>query len=356
MFVAKNAYFYKSLEQTGFGMNGNEIEGISLLRSLVYELTYKEDYNAKDFFYYEKSSLENKITASESFERFFWRLRIKEGVDVYFFEIEEEDSLLLKRTDFEYPLCFHFNVNGTFIEKIKSENTVSLNKEKALLIDYPVKIMFRPKLKKTASAIFINTDSNFLAEYLDANIFSDDEYSQFSQFFNHKKNGLIYHPESIKDFLSDLLTQLNELPFVKKYRKSFLEIKIAELIWKTVREANQSFHSKYYKLIFDKRDLAKIEKSKEILLQDIVSPPTLTELAKLVRLNEFKLKIGFKKVFGMPPYTFLQEYKMEMARKLLEDRSKSVTEVASEIGYRNFSKFSVAFRKKFGKNPSKMYH
>jgi len=52
MFVAKNAYFYKSLEQTGFGMNGNEIEGISLLRSLVYELTYKEDYNAKDFFYY----------------------------------------------------------------------------------------------------------------------------------------------------------------------------------------------------------------------------------------------------------------------------------------------------------------
>jgi len=337
-------------------MNRNEFDGISLLRSLVYELTYKDDYNAKDFFYYEKSPLEEKLNPSDSYERFFWRLRLKDGVDLYFLELEEEDSLQLKQSDFQFPFCFHFNVQNTSLEKNKAENKVSLNKEYAQLIEFPLKINFRPKGKKTASAVFINMESDYLSEYLDSHIFNEDEFSQFSQFFRHKKSGLIHHPESIRDYLADILAQLNELPFLKKYRKMYLETKIAELIWKTVRQANLSFTSKYYKLTFDKRDLLKIEKSKEILLGDMIAPPTLSELAKLVRLNEFKLKIGFKKVFGMPPYTFLQEYKMEMARRLLEDGSKSVTEVASEIGYKNFSKFSAAFRKKFGKNPSKMYN
>lgn len=336
-------------------MKGEELEDLSLLKSLVYELTYKDDFSAKDLLYHEKSRLEEKVTPPESFERFIWRVKLREGVELYFLELGLEQEIVIDETVFQYPFCFHFNLSGSFLLGKKREESFSLTKDKVGFFDYPVRLLFQPKGKKLSSSVFINVNSDFLFEYLDKNIFSPEEYSLFSGFFPEKKSGLIHFSGSIKNFMREILMQLQTLPFAKKYRKMYLEMKIAELIWTTLREVFQVSDPKYYKVTFDKRDLMKIERSKEILLEDISAPPTLAELANLVRLNEFKLKIGFKKLFGMPPYTFVQEYRMEMARRLLEERTKSVTEVASEIGYKNFSKFSAAFRKKFGKNPSKMY-
>lgn len=73
-------------------------------------------------------------------------------------------------------------------------------------------------------------------------------------------------------------------------------------------------------------------------------------LARQVGLNDFKLKLGFRQVFGTTVFGYLHEHRMEQAQLLLQERRMNVEEVARTVGYANRSSFA-AFRKKFGINP-----
>jgi len=52
-------------------------------------------------------------------------------------------------------------------------------------------------------------------------------------------------------------------------------------------------------------------------------------------------------------YSFLFDYKMEVARKLLETGSHNVNEVGLKVGYSTSSHFIAAFKKKYGITPKK---
>ena len=95
----------------------------------------------------------------------------------------------------------------------------------------------------------------------------------------------------------------------------------------------------------------KIKKVKDIIISEMASPPSLEDLSKMVGLNIKKLKMGFKELYGMPVFTFLFNYKMEHAKKLLADNESNVNEVALQVGYSTSSHFIVAFKKKFGITP-----
>ena len=85
----------------------------------------------------------------------------------------------------------------------------------------------------------------------------------------------------------------------------------------------------------------------------MAEPPSLQELALEIGLNLKKLKEGFKQIYGDTVYSFLFDYKMEHARKLLESNLYNVNEVGSQVGYSTASHFIAAFKKKFGTTPKK---
>ena len=66
-----------------------------------------------------------------------------------------------------------------------------------------------------------------------------------------------------------------------------------------------------------------------------------------------KLKEGFKQIYGTTVYGFLFDYKMELARKLLESRAHNVNEVGLKVGYSTASHFIAAFKKQYGITPKK---
>ena len=80
-------------------------------------------------------------------------------------------------------------------------------------------------------------------------------------------------------------------------------------------------------------------------------PPTLPELANEIGLSLKKLKEGFKQIYGDSVFSFLFDYKMEMARKLLETGKYNVNEVGLKVGYSTASHFIAAFRKKYDTTP-----
>lgn len=104
------------------------------------------------------------------------------------------------------------------------------------------------------------------------------------------------------------------------------------------------------KLLTDYID--KLQYAREIILSRIESPPTLNELSKLSGLNNFKLKTGFKELFGLPVYQFILSRKMELAFKLIQEEEHTVREAAWLVGYDSLGSFSNAFYKKFGIRPS----
>lgn len=102
---------------------------------------------------------------------------------------------------------------------------------------------------------------------------------------------------------------------------------------------------------FSSYDIAALHLAKKILTKDLQNPPNLSQLSKQVRLNEFKLKVGFKEFFNISPYNFLLDYKLHEAKKLLTSGELNVSEIAQKIGYKQVSSFSNAFYKKFGERP-----
>ena len=95
----------------------------------------------------------------------------------------------------------------------------------------------------------------------------------------------------------------------------------------------------------------RIHYAKAILMDNLSDPPTLGELAHRVSLNDYKLKVGFRQVFGTTVFGYLHQHRMEVARQLLAAQRMNVKEVARTVGYASQSRFATAFRKRFGMNP-----
>jgi AraC-like DNA-binding protein len=101
-------------------------------------------------------------------------------------------------------------------------------------------------------------------------------------------------------------------------------------------------------------DLNKLSLARQILENDLSSPPSIKTLSRHCGLNEHKLKAGFRLHFGESVGGILRKERMKQARWLLEQSDKSVSHVGNLVGYSNTSHFIEAFRKEFGFTPGQM--
>jgi AraC family transcriptional regulator, transcriptional activator of the genes for pyochelin and ferripyochelin receptors len=105
--------------------------------------------------------------------------------------------------------------------------------------------------------------------------------------------------------------------------------------------------------IKNKQDMESIVYAREYIMNQLESPPSLSELAKIVGINEYKLKRGFKETFGNTVFGYLADARLEMARNYLLETKKTASDISSELGYSSVQHFSNAFKKKFGRSPNK---
>lgn len=148
-----------------------------------------------------------------------------------------------------------------------------------------------------------------------------------------------------------ILTQLVNCPYPDGLKRIYLEGKILELAAVYLHETVGQRETASGVTGLSGEDIRCLHQARDILDRDYAAPPTLAVLAKMICLNEFKLKTGFKEIFGKPVYAYVIDKRMEVARLLLEERKARVGEAACLVGYTNISHFSAAFRKKFGINP-----
>jgi AraC family transcriptional activator of pyochelin receptor len=148
-----------------------------------------------------------------------------------------------------------------------------------------------------------------------------------------------------------VLTQVLNCPYQGVTKRLYLESKALELIALFLMQMLSENRRPSAAPVLRPDDIERIHRAREVLLDKMDEPPSLLALARHVGLNDFKLKAGFRQIFGTTVFGYLHDQRLARARQLLEERSLNVTEVACAVGYANPSHFAAAFRRKFGMNP-----
>jgi len=81
---------------------------------------------------------------------------------------------------------------------------------------------------------------------------------------------------------------------------------------------------------------------------------TLDEIASYAKVSKYHFLREFKKEFGLTPYQYIQNIKINNARRMLY-LDVSLSEIAQECGFFDQSHFIKTYKFFFGHTPSKMY-
>jgi AraC-like DNA-binding protein len=233
---------------------------------------------------------------------------------------------------------FGFN-QGSYGLDIPEENSLLLYNTK---LDLPLFVEVAPG---TSMVSIIMTIRKFHT------LFSNEaNYIPFLTEENKEKK--YYAQEPISPSVAVVLSQIINYNLHPSVKKLYVKGKVYELI-SLYFNRTEDTDAEQCPFLVDEENIKRIKKAKELVITNMAEPPSLADLAKEVGLPLKRLKEGFKQVYGDSVYSFLFDYKMEHARRLLETGQYNVNEIGLRIGYSTASHFIAAFKKKYGTTPKK---
>lgn len=135
-------------------------------------------------------------------------------------------------------------------------------------------------------------------------------------------------------------------------KTTFLLSKSIELLVCCAESCDRATHNKTPNPILKSNtDKEKILAARDLVNARIDTPPSLSEIARTVGLNEYKLKRGFRETFSTTVFGYLTAQRLLLARRYLLDTHKTAAEIAFELGYSTPQHFNNAFKKHFGHTP-----
>ena len=100
------------------------------------------------------------------------------------------------------------------------------------------------------------------------------------------------------------------------------------------------------------KQLELVRHLRDHLLSDRTGRVSLPALAREHGLSVSHLQKLFRQTYGAPIYHYVKEYRLEQAAVELAKTRRRVTEIALDAGYDSASKFTEAFKKRYGLTPS----
>lgn len=224
---------------------------------------------------------------------------------------------------------------------------------------------FEQEIKTDKSALAVvnsDTSTEYYSQEIDSfTVMAHKEYLQdilpenaktqkLFEFFESKANIKILNNKTINSKTKIITQNILNNGYNKDLSHLFLESAVLEILY---TEFDNFFNhkTKSLDLKLSKAELDALHYAKEILEQSISNPPSISELSRMVGLNEFKLKVGFNKIYNLSPYRVSIANRLLLAKKLLEQSELNINEIATKVGYSTASNFSNAFFKHFKIRP-----
>ena len=108
---------------------------------------------------------------------------------------------------------------------------------------------------------------------------------------------------------------------------------------------------KFYPLLFDFTEPWKID-ILDFMDENYMYDLTLENIAHFTGRSLATFKRDFKKVSDLSPQKWLIEKRLKIAHDKIRNERKRVSDVYLEVGFKNLSHFSTAFKKQFGYAPT----
>ena len=281
-------------------------------------------------------------------EGIYQETQVEEGFFVLKFNNETPNNQQFRREVNASFIQFHFCVKGASSFSFNNGNyQLPLNEGNSLLLynpqrDLPIEISVASQSWVISLIIPIKRFHELFsaeAHYID---FLRDE----------NKDRKYYKDAPISPSMAIVLNQLINYNLHPSVRSLYYKGKAYELLSLYFNTA-EDVDIEQCPFLVDEDNVTKIKRAKEIIIARMAEPPTLNELAEEIQLPINRLKEGFKQIYGDSVFSFLFDYKMEVARQLLASGSYNVNEVGHKVGYSTASHFIAAFKKRFGITPKK---
>lgn len=281
-------------------------------------------------------------------QSFYDEVEIEGGFFILKFNNESNDIQFFKREIGVHFVQFHFCLKGmsNFLTK-DSEIKQSLSEDNSLMLFNPFRdLPLNLTVEKNSWVISVLAPINKMHS-----LFAN-ETNSMTFLSNTNKTQEYYKEAQITPSMAIVLNQLMSYNLHPMVQALYFKAKVYELL---SLYFNQPADVDVARCPFlaDDENVLKIKKAKEIITARMSEPPTLGLLAKEINLPINKLKEGFKQIYGDSVFSFLLDYKLEVARQLLATGVHNVNEVALKVGYSTASHFISAFKKKFGTTPKK---
>lgn len=99
-------------------------------------------------------------------------------------------------------------------------------------------------------------------------------------------------------------------------------------------------------------EINKIIRAHRFIKENFQNQITIPLIARHVGTNQCYLKRGFKEIYQLTIFQFIQHLRMNAAHDLLMNTELTIQDIAIQIGYSSTSSFSVAYKQHFGQSPS----
>lgn len=275
-------------------------------------------------------------------------IKIEDGFFILKFQNDTSDTKLMTREIDNSFIQFHFNVKGSSKFLFNNGNyELPLPEENSLLLynpqrNLPLNVSMHGESWLISLVISIKKFHALFSQEAD--------YITFLSADNKDKK--YYKDAPVSPSMAVVLNQLMNFNLTPSIKNLYFKAKAFELLSLYFNKAENP-DLEQCPFLSDEENIKKIRRAKDIVITRMAEPPSLQELSDEIGLSLKKLKEGFKQIYGDSVYSFLFDYKMEYARKLLETGEYNVNEVGLRVGYSTASHFIAGFKKKFGTTPKK---
>lgn len=201
---------------------------------------------------------------------------------------------------------------------------------------------FTDRMTRNESEVVVQMKENFLGD----NFFDIPEMKPVQQLFERARLGISFFGETRKV----IGTRLEQLAVMDQFDRLLELLSILKQMAES--EEYELLNAREFALEVKLQDNDRINEIYDFVHSNFTRAISLDEISAEVNMTVPAFCRYFKKQSGKTFTQFVNEFRVIHACKLLIEEQKSITEIAFESGFNNFSHFNKLFKEKTGNSPS----
>lgn len=258
--------------------------------------------------------------------------------DVFYSFFTNNDSICHDKAKYHY-LVYVYSGEMLLVENGK-ETSIRSGQCVFIRRDHRVNFTKRPIENEPFKSISLVFNRNFLRKY----------YRKFDLKVNIQevkplKNSVFRLPET-PNLASLFLSMKPYFETDQEPQSELIDLKMQEGVLSLL-----AINKAFFPTLFDFTEPWKID-ILDFLNENYTYDLTMDEIASYTGRSLATFKRDFKKISDLPPQKWLIKKRLEKAHAIMKESKGKVTDICYEVGFKNRSHFTTAFKKLYGYAPS----